>query len=113
MQAYDARLKARANPQPISEEAQRRMKERKEWAKKQHEDSQKRMEKIKATQEREKQEREAARAKQVKEAALVAEMLKEMHQSNPEFAARRQAVLEAGYEFFRSLLAHLLTLSFL
>lgn len=100
LQAYDARLRARAVPQPISEEAERRMKERKEWAERQRKDSERRMAEIKAQQEREKQALEAARAKRTKEATMVAEMLKEMHRLNPEFVARRQAVLQAGYNFF-------------
>jgi DnaJ family protein C protein 17 len=100
LQAYDGRLRARANPQAISEEAQRRMKERKEWAERQRQVSEKRMAEIKAQRERQKQEQEAAKAKREKEAATVAEMLKEMYKLNPEFAARRQAVLQAGYDFF-------------
>jgi len=92
--AYDARLGARANSQSISEEALRRMKQRKEWAERQREDSDKRMAEIKARREREKQEQEAARVKREKEATLVAEMLTEMYRLNPEFAARRQAVLQ-------------------
>ncbi|KAF8817483.1 DnaJ-domain-containing protein [Phlegmacium glaucopus] len=105
--AYDIRLRARASPQSISEEAQRRMKERKAWAERQRENSEKRMAEIKAQREREKQEQEAAKAKRAKEAVLVAEMLREMNRLNPEFAARRQAVLQAGC--FGSLIAHLLT----
>lgn len=97
LQAYDTRLRARASPQSISEEAQRRMKERKEWAEKQRQVSEKRMAEIKAQCEREKQAQEAARIKQANEAALVAEMLREMYRLNPEFAARREAVLQAGY----------------
>ena len=93
------RLKARASPQSISEEAQRRMKERKEWAERQRQISEKRMAEIKAQYEREKQAQEAARIKQANEAALVAEMLREMYRLNPEFAARREAVLQARYAF--------------
>jgi hypothetical protein len=100
MQVYSARLKARDSPQPISEEALCRMKERKEWAERQCQDSEKRMAETKAQCEREKQKQEAARVKQANKAAFVAEMLKDMHQLNPEFAARRQAVLQAGYDFF-------------
>ena len=100
LQAYDAQLRARASPQAISEEAQRRMKERKAWAERQREISEKRMAEIKAQFERQKQEQEAAKAKRAKEAATVAEMLREMYRLNPEFAARRQAVLQAGYDFF-------------
>jgi len=96
--AYDARLRARASPQPISEEAQRRMEERKLWAEKQREGSEKRMAEIKAQHEREKQEQEAARMKRAKETAMVAEMLKEIHRLNPEFVARRQAVLQRKAE---------------
>ena len=95
-QAYDARLKARASPQSMSEEALRRMKERKEWAERQREENEKRMTEIKAQREREKQEQEAARVKRAKENALVAEMVKEMYLLTPELAARRQAVLQAG-----------------
>ena len=98
-QAYDTRLRARASPQSISEEAQRRMKERKEWAEKQRQISEKRMAEIKAQYEREKQAKEAARIKRANEAALVAEMLREMYRLNPEFAARREAVLQAGFYF--------------
>jgi glutamyl-tRNA reductase len=113
LQVYDARLSARASPQAISEEAQRRMKERKEWAERQREVSEKRMAEIKAQCERRKQELEAAKAKREKEAAMVAEMLKEMYRLNPEFAARREAVLQAGYNFFlTSCFVHLLTKSF-
>ena len=100
LQAYDTRLRARASPLPISEEAQRRMKERKEWAERQRQVSEKRMAEIKAQYEREKQAQEAARIKRANEAALVAEMLREMYRLNPEFAARREAVLQAGYVFF-------------
>jgi len=96
--AYDGRLKAKANPQAISEEAQRRMKERKEWAERQRQVSEKRMAEIRAQCERQKQEQEAAKAKREKEAATVAEMLKEMYKLNPEFAARRQAVLQRKAE---------------
>ena len=95
LQAYDTRLRARASPQSISEEAQRRMKERKEWAEKQRQISEKRMAEIKAQYEREKQAKEAARIKRANEAALVAEMLREMYRLNPEFTARREAVLQA------------------
>lgn len=100
LQAYDTQLRARAAPQPISAEAQRRMKERKEWAERQRQVSEKRMAEIKAKYEREKQAKEAARIKRANEAALVAEMLKEMYQLNPEFAARREAVLQAGFLFW-------------
>ena len=57
------------------------------------------MAEIKAQYEREKQAKdsEAARIKRANEAALVADMLREMYRLNPEFAARRQAVLQAGY----------------
>jgi len=96
--AYDMRLRARASPQSISEEAQRRMKERKEWAEKQRQVSEKRMAEIKAQYEREKQAQEAARIKRANEAALVAEMLREMYRLNPEFAARREAVLQRKAE---------------
>ena len=110
LQAYDMRLRARASPQSISEEAQRRMKERKEWAEKQRQVSEKRMAEIKAQYEREKQAQEAAKLKRANEAALVAEMLREMYRLNPEFAARREAVLQAGIcsLFFKNLwLVHL------
>jgi hypothetical protein len=76
------------------------MKERKEWAERQREDSEKRMAEIKARREREKQEQEAAKAKQANEAALIAEMLREMYKLNPEFAARRQDALQVRYVFF-------------
>lgn len=97
LQAYDTRLKARASPQSISEEALRRMKERKEWAERQRQVSEKRMAEIKAQYEREKQAKEAARIKRANEDALVAEMLREMYRLNPEFAARREAVLQVGF----------------
>lgn len=94
------RLRARSSPQSISEEAQRRINERKEWAERQRQVSEKRMAEIKAQYEREKQAQEAARIKRENEAAMVEEMLKEMYRLNPEFAARREAVLQAGYIFF-------------
>lgn len=73
------------------------MKERKEWADRQRENSEKRMAEIKAQRERGKQEQEAAKVKRAEEATMVTEMLKEMYRLSPEFAARRQAVLQAGY----------------
>lgn len=96
LQAYDARLgsRSRAGSQSISEEALRRMKERKEWAERQREDSEKRMAEMKAQRERVKQEQDAAKEKRAKEAAMVAEMLREMYRLNPELAARRQGVLQ-------------------
>ena len=75
------------------------MKERKEWAEKQRQISEKRMAEIKAQYEREKQAKEAARIKRANEAALVAEMLREMYRLNPEFAARREAVLQVRIWF--------------
>ena len=105
LQTYDTRLRARASPQSISEEAQRRMKERKEWAEKQRQVSEKRMAEIKAQYEREKQAQEAAKIKRVNEATLVAEMLREMYRLNPEFAARREAVLQVRICFLFEILA--------
>ncbi|PPQ91474.1 hypothetical protein CVT25_013731 [Psilocybe cyanescens] len=94
--AYDIRLKARANPTRISEEAARRVKERKDWALRQHQEKLNRAVQM----EREKREQEEAlvNMKIEKEAAMVAELLKAMYQSNPEFARRREAALQRKAE---------------
>jgi len=74
------------------------MQERKEWAERQREDSEKRMAEMKAQRERVKQEQDAAKEKRAKETAMVAEMLREMYRLNPELAARRQGVLQRKAE---------------
>ncbi|KAH9479515.1 Chaperone protein DnaJ [Psilocybe cubensis] len=94
--AYDIRMKARANPTRISEEAARRVKERKEWALRQHQEKLNRAAQL----EREKREKQEAlvNMKMKKEAAMVSELLKAMYQSNPEFAKRREAALQRKAE---------------
>ncbi|KAF8159594.1 DnaJ domain-containing protein [Crassisporium funariophilum] len=96
--AYDAQSHGRADPSSISEEARRRMKERREWAERQREESNKRLAEFNAKLEREKRAQEEAMAKMARDAAVVADMLKEMYQLNPEFAARRQAALQRKAE---------------
>jgi len=96
--AHDIRMKARTDPSLISAEATRRIKERKEWAERQREESLKRMAAFNKELEREKSAKEAALEKMKMEAAMVAEMLKGMYQSNPEFAARREAALQRKAE---------------
>ncbi|KAF8967672.1 DnaJ domain-containing protein [Flammula alnicola] len=96
--AYDSRMNARTDPSLISEEAARRIRERKEWAQRQREESEKRMAAFHAQLAREKREKQEALEKMAKEAAMVSEMLQEMYQLNPEFAARRQAALQRKAE---------------
>jgi len=47
--------------------------------------------------ERNKREIEAVDLKRTREASLVNEMLQEIYRMNPEFAARRQAVLQVSF----------------
>jgi len=96
--AHDFRMNARKDPSLISEEAKRRIRERKEWAQRQREESLKRTTELNEQLEREKRAKEEALAKIKREAEMLAQMLKEMHQSNPEFAARRQAALQRKAE---------------
>lgn len=93
--AYDIRLKARAHPSRISEEAARRVKERREWAERQQEEKLTRIAEQQAQIQREERAQEEALVNAKKrETEMVAELLKAMYDSNPEFAARRQAALE-------------------
>ena len=78
----------------LSEEATRRIRERKEWARRQCEQGEKRMAENNAKIEREKRAKEEALEKMRREAAMVADMLQEMYRLNPEFAARRKAALQ-------------------
>ena len=55
------------------------------------------MAELKAHVERNKRELEAVDLKRTREAALVNEMLQEIYRMNPEFAARRQAVLQVSF----------------
>jgi F0F1-type ATP synthase membrane subunit b/b' len=87
-------MNARTDPSLLSEEAKRRIREREEWARRQREESEKRMAAFKAELEREKREKQEALEKMAKEAAMVSEMVQDMYQLNPEFAARRQAMLQ-------------------
>ncbi|KAF8202221.1 DnaJ-domain-containing protein [Pholiota molesta] len=96
--AYDSRMNARTDPSLLSEEAKRRIREREEWARRQREESEKRMAAFKAELEREKREKQEALEKMAKEAAMVSEMVQDMYQLNPEFAARRQAMLQRRAE---------------
>lgn len=93
-------MNARKDPSLISEEAKRRIRERKEWAQRQREESLKRTTELSELLEREKRAKEEALAKIEREAEMLAQMLKEMHQSNPEFAARRQAALQVRSSIF-------------
>ncbi|KAF9480494.1 DnaJ-domain-containing protein [Pholiota conissans] len=96
--AYDTRMNARTDPSLLSEEAKRRIRERKEWAQRQREESEKRMAAFRAELEREKREKQEALERMAKEAAMVSELVQDMYQLNPEFAARRQAVLQRKAE---------------
>lgn len=87
-------MKAGTDLSFLSEEAARRIKERKEWARRQCELGEKRMLENKTKIEREKRAKEEALEKMRKEAAMVADMLQEMYRLNPEFAARREAALQ-------------------
>jgi len=100
-QAYDLRRNARTDPALISEEAKRRINERKEWARIQREESEKRMLKLNAQIQREKRAREEALEKMKREADLVTDMLQQMYQSNPEFAARREAALKVWIVLYK------------
>jgi DnaJ family protein C protein 17 len=92
--AHDHRMSVRTDLSCLSEDAARRIKEREMWAGRQLEASEKRMAENKAKIEHEKLAKEEAMEKMKKEAAMVADMLKEMYRLNPEFAARREAVLQ-------------------
>ncbi|PPR00517.1 hypothetical protein CVT26_009903 [Gymnopilus dilepis] len=103
--AYDIRINARKDSSLISEEAKRRIQERKEWSQRQREESLKRIaevnkhvQEVDKQLERERRAKEEALAKMKKDAELLAQMLKEMHQANPEFAARREAALQRKAE---------------
>ena len=87
---------ARTDLSFLSEEAARRIQERNEWAGRQLEASEKRMAKNRAKIECEKRAKEEAVEKMKREAEMVADMLKEMYRLTPEFAARREAVLQVG-----------------
>ncbi|KAF4610704.1 hypothetical protein D9613_006913 [Agrocybe pediades] len=96
--AYDLRRNARTDPALISEEAKRRINERKEWARIQRQESEKRMLRFNAQIEREKRAQEEALEKMKREAEMVTDLLQQMYQSNPEFAARREAALKRREE---------------
>ncbi|KJA28123.1 hypothetical protein HYPSUDRAFT_62513 [Hypholoma sublateritium FD-334 SS-4] len=96
--AYDNRMNARSDPSLLSEEATRRINERKAWALRQREEGEKRIATVKAELEREKREKQEVLERMAREAAMVTELLQEMYQLNPEFAARRQAVLQRKAE---------------
>lgn len=87
-------MRARTDPSRISAEALRRIQERKEWAQRQREESQKHSAAFYAQIEREKREKQEALERMAKEAAMIADMVKEMHELNPGFAERRKAALQ-------------------
>ncbi len=87
------------DPALISAEARRRIAERIIWAQHHREKHEKRVAELKAREEHERREMETVAARRQKEAALVTEMLQEIHRLNPEFTARRQAVLQVGSIF--------------
>lgn len=89
-------MNARTDPSLLSKEATRRINERKAWALRQREEGEKRIATVKAELEREKREKQEALERMAREAAMVTELLQEMYQLNPEFAARRQAVLQVS-----------------
>jgi hypothetical protein len=87
-------MNARTDLSFLSEEAARKIRERKEWARRQCEQGEKRMAENNAKIEREKRAKEEVLEKMKREAAMVADMLQEMYRLNPEFAARREAALQ-------------------
>ena len=89
-------MNARTDPSLLSKEATRRINERQAWALGQREQSEKRIATVKAELEREKREKQEALERMAREATMVTELLQEMYQLNPEFAARRQAVLQVS-----------------
>lgn len=94
-------MKARSDNSRISAEAMRRIQERKEWAQRQREASQKHSAAFFAQIEREKREKQEALERMAKEAAMVSDMVKEMYEMNPEFAERRKAALQVSVTYCR------------
>lgn len=89
-------MNTRTDPALLSQEAARRIRERKEWALRQREENEKRTVAYKTELERQKRKKQEAAEKLAKEATMVTEMLQDMYQMNPEFAARREAVLQVS-----------------
>lgn len=96
--AYDTRLGMKGDAQLISEESVRRMAERREWARKQQEEIQKRADAFQEKIRREREAKELAKARELEQAAMAADMLKEMYEHTPGFTERREAALRRKAE---------------
>ncbi|KIK08943.1 hypothetical protein K443DRAFT_127928 [Laccaria amethystina LaAM-08-1] len=97
--AYDTRLSMKADPQRVSEEFVRRTTERREWARKQQEEVQKRTDAFQEKIRREREAKELAKARELEEAAMAADILKDMYQHTPGLMERREAALRVRSSF--------------
>lgn len=99
----------RADPHYLSQETARRMADRFQWALQQREQHLKRMEELRKEVQAKKTSTEQVSCQintpisnVSKEAGLVAEMVRELYEMNPEIAARRQAALQVTIQIFLS-----------
>jgi hypothetical protein len=99
LKAYDTRLSMKADPQRVSEEFVRRTTERREWARKQQEEVQKRTDAFQEKIRREREAKELAKARELEEAAMAADILKDMYQHTPGLMERREAALRVRSSF--------------
>ena len=99
LKAYDTRLSMKVDPQLISEESVRRTAERREWARKQQEEIQKRADAFQAKIRREREAKELAKARELEQATMAADMLKEMYEHTPGLTERREAALRVRSSF--------------
>lgn len=99
LKAYDTRLSMKADPQLVSEESVRRTAERREWARKQQEEGQKRADAFQEKIRREREAKELAKARELEEAAMAADILKDMYEHTPGLMERREAALRVRASF--------------
>ena len=99
LKAYDTRLSMKVDPQLISEESVRRTAERREWARRQQEEIQKRADAFQEKIRREREAKELAKARELEQATMAADMLKEMYEHTPGLSERREAALRVRSSF--------------
>lgn len=95
--AYNSTLIEATDLNLISAKARHRIEQRRNWARLWRDEHERRMAELKAQEECKKREQEAVELKRKKESVLVNEMVQEIYRMNPEFAARRQGVLQVSY----------------
>ena len=99
LKAYDTRLSMKVDPQLISEESVRRTAERREWARRQQEEIQKRADAFQEKIRLEREAKELAKARELEQATMAADMLKEMYEHTPGLSERREAALRVRSSF--------------